>query len=537
MTIASESAKQVLKERLFKNFSLEFAARIYYLTTRFLLAPITLSYVSLEEYGIWAACFILISYMGMSSMGIANVYIRYVAEYNARNEQEKINRLISTGLMLTTSVCVLLAAGLLLGLPWVLHLLKTPAALAHTASVLILATAGTFMLDLSFGVFNNVLNGLQKNAQTNLVWVLTVTLELIIAVTLLKTGHGIYSLAWAFGIRYIVSTFLMAVCCYRAMPGLSVGWRHFDRSNLNIFFGYGSAVQISGLLCTFLYSIEKVIAGMFVGVQATALFDVGEKLPIMGSQLASSMNSIFMPALSHMNSLTWRDELVKLYMKGARYMNMMTGTLLAFLAAFARPLLHLWIGSSDKFSSAIPILIIFCLPYQTHVLTGPGSAYHRGVGHPKRELVYPFSQLALVLLFVTIGFVTVGKTTLVIAVAVASGMVLSGLIYMSYTHRILGVSQASFLKQVFLPGLIPYSIAFAVSLGSAPLLASAGTSRIHIAGAIFASAIVYLLMVAVVLYRAICPWGEREYLRKQALHSLSGVARALAVSPVRLGRL
>ena len=76
MTVATEAAKSALKEQLFKNFSLGFAARIYYLGTRFLLTPITLAYVTLDEYGIWAACFILISYMGMSSMGIANVYVR-----------------------------------------------------------------------------------------------------------------------------------------------------------------------------------------------------------------------------------------------------------------------------------------------------------------------------------------------------------------------------------------------------------------------------------------------------------------------------
>ena len=39
------------------------------------LPPIILSYVSLEEYGIWATCFIVISYLGMSTFGIANVYI------------------------------------------------------------------------------------------------------------------------------------------------------------------------------------------------------------------------------------------------------------------------------------------------------------------------------------------------------------------------------------------------------------------------------------------------------------------------------
>jgi O-antigen/teichoic acid export membrane protein len=523
MAIASEAAKQVLKERLFRNFSVEFTARLYYLATRFLLTPITLTYVTLEQYGIWAACFILISYMGMSSMGIANVYIRFVAEYNAKGEQDKINRLISTGLVITTSICVALMSVLVVCLPRVLHLLKIRASLSHTASVLVLATAASFMLDLSFGVFNNTLTGLQKSAQTSMIWAITVTLEVVTAVILFRTGHGIYSLAWAFGIRYLVATILMAIFCYRAMPGLSVRWSNFDRSNLRIFFGYGSVVQISGLLCTFLYSIEKVIAGIFIGVQATALFDVGEKLPVMGSQLASSMNTVFMPALSHMNTLTWKDELVKLYLKGARYMNMMTGTLLAFMAAFAHPLLRLWIGSADKFAPAIPILMIFCLPYQTHVLTGPGSAYHRGVGHPKRELVYPLAQLAFVLLFVTVGFLTVGKTTLVIAVAVASGMVLSGLAYMTYTHRIIGVSQSLFLKKVFLPGLIPYFLAFGLAWVLPSIPTGTGSSRIWVAAGLCGRGIIYLSMVTLVFYRGLCPWGEREYLRKQALHTLGGL--------------
>src|SRR6202012_3132851 len=166
----------------------------------------------------------------------------------------------------------------------------------------------------------------------------------------------------------------------RLLPTLSIRPKHVEWSNLKLFFGYGSVVQVSGLLGTFLSSIEKVIAGIFVGVHATGLVDVGEKLPVMGSQLASSMNSIFMPALSHMNTLTWKDELIKLYLKGARYMNMMSGTLLGFMASFAAPLLMLWMGAADAFKPAVPLLIVFCFPYQTYTLTGPGSAYHRGVG-------------------------------------------------------------------------------------------------------------------------------------------------------------
>ena len=520
MTSGTEAKKLALKNRLVKNLSLGLTARIYYLATRFILTPITLSYLTLDEYGIWAACFILISYMGMSSFGIANVYIRYVAEYSAKNEQEKINKLVTTGLLITTLEGIVLMGGLIACLPWVVQMLKIPPALRHTSSILIVATAASFLLDLSLGVFANILSGLQQIAESNIVWVVTVTIEVVVAVVLLHLGCGVYALAWAFGLRYLISTILMIIYCYKLMPGLSIRWRYFDRANLKLFFGYGSIVQIAGVLGTFMYTIEKVIAGMFVGVGATGLFDIGEKFPVMGSQLAGAMNGIFMPALTHMNTLTWKDEVVKLYLKGARYLNMMTGTLMGFLLAFAGPLLHFWIGPSEKFGIAEPILMIFCLPYQMHVLTGSGSAFHRGVGKPVREMLYPISQFLLVVLFVVVGFAWHGRTILVIAAADGLAVVLSGLLYMAYSNRVIGVPQWQFALHALAPGILPYFFGLATRWGTSSLFVWAGMGRPRLAVAIVVSAVCYSAFVFPVLYRGFCPWGEREYLRKQALHTL-----------------
>jgi hypothetical protein len=224
-----------------------------------------------------------------------------------------------------------------------------------------------------------------------------------------------------------------------------------------------------------------------------------------------------------MSTLTWKDELIKLYLKGTRYMNIMTGTMLGFMAAFAYPLLHLWLGSAGKFAPAVPILMIFCIPFQINSLTGPASAYHRGVGHPIRELVYPATQFALVVLFVSLGFLLVGKTTIVIAVAVGSAMVLSGLIYIVYSNSVMGVPQLAFLTQSLVPGLVPYVFGFAVAWASSPLFDWAATSRLRLACMILTSGVFYLVVVSAVLYRAFCPWGEREYLRKQVLHSFGSI--------------
>jgi O-antigen/teichoic acid export membrane protein len=501
------------------------AAKVFYMLTRFFLPPLTLSYVTLEEYGIWAACFILIGYLGMSAFGVSNVYVRYVAEYHARKEVDKINRLLSTGLTVIAALSIVLLAALWFFLPLFINRLNIPPGLHHTAFTLIFITAATFMLDMSFGAFAYVLTGLQRITEQTLVWVVSFCLEAILIVTLLVSGFGIYSLLWAFVARYLVATAAYVVLCYRILPGLSLGLRHFDRKMLRLFYSYGAVVQVSGLMGMFLYSIEKLIAGIFIGVGATGLLDIGEKLPVMTSQIPASMNSIFLPAMSHMNSLEQRREVAKLYLKGSRYMNMMMGALMGFLAAFSVPMLTAWIGADEKYRTAAIILTLVCLPYQMNELTGPASAFHRSVGKPARELVYPVTQLLLVILTVGLGFLWIGKTVIVICVAVAVSMVLSALIYQAYSNRYLGLGMGEYARQVLAPGIAPYLVGFVCAWLARPLFAWVGTGRWQLLPALAVCGVIYSALTTALLYRVMCDWSEREYLRQQLSHTLGGLMR------------
>jgi O-antigen/teichoic acid export membrane protein len=537
MTEMGTEEKADLKNLISKNVSVNLASKVLYLLTRFFLPPLTLSYVTLEEYGIWAACFILIGYLGMSAFGVSNVYIRYVAEYNARGETGKINRLLSTGLTVITTLSVALLAALWFLLPVVIKLLRIPPQFSHTGFVLIFVTAATFMLDLTFGAFSYVLAGLQRMVEQTVVWVLSFCLEAVLIVTLLLSGAGIYALLWAFVIRYVLATAAYVALCYRAIPGLSLSVRHFDKSVLRLFFGYGAIVQVSGLLGMFLYSIEKVIAGVFIGVSATGIVDIGEKLPVMASQITGSMNSVFLPAMSHMQTLGRKEEIAKLYLKGARYMNLMMGFLLGFLAAFSHVFIRAWVGSGERFFAAATILALVCLPYQMNELTGPSSAFHRGTGHPIRELVYPITQLLLVVSTVAIGFIWIGKTVLVIVTAIAISMVTSALVYILYTNRFLGVSFRTFAAKVLAPGVVPYLIGFALASVARPFTVIADNSRWAALGFLAVCGIIYAPICLFTLYRGMCDWGEREFLRKQLIHTVTSLMRRQTSPPAPVENL
>lgn len=504
------------KDTLSRNATVTLAAKVLYMITRLFLPPLILAYVTLEEYGIWAISFILVSYLGMSAFGVANVYIRYVAEFHARGERESINRLISTGIVSTGVMSAVLLTGLWFLLPYIIRLLNVSEQFFDVAFILLFGTAATLMMDLTLGACAYVLHGMQRITEQQIVWVITFCLEAVFIVLFLYWGMGINGLLLAFVLRYVISTVVYVVLAYRAIPGLSISPRHFDRESLRLFYSYGAVVQISGFLGMFLYSLEKTLAGVFVGVKATGLLDVAEKFPVMASQLPSSLNSLFLPAIAQLKSGGRGDKVLELYVQGARYMNIASGLIMGFFAVFSAPILTAWIGVDDRLRMGAIIMTVATLPYQLHILTGPASAFHRG-SNPWRELAYPLVQLALIAAMLPLGFMFFGKEVLTILWVVAIGMVLSALFYISFTNRFLSISTLHFFRRVIGPGVVPYFVAVGVYLAGHLVTDFSHPGRWYLLGQLAIFGTVYGLLSVICIFWGIFKREERHFFLVQVI--------------------
>ena len=165
------------------------------------------------------------------------------------------------------------------------------------------------------------------------------------------------------------------------------------------------------------------------------------------------------------------------------------------------------------------------LPFQMHVLTGPGSAMFRAVNRPKRELVYPITQLLLVLVSVSCGFLWKGKIVSVVAVAVALSMVVSAVIYIGYTNRYLCVSNGVYARRVLIPGGVPYLFGFLLAWFVQPHGVWTEVDFWPLVGLVATNGIIYFLITGCFLYRFMCDREERYELRKQAVQTCSNFIR------------
>lgn len=506
--------KQEMQRLISKNLLISVFSKVFHLITRLFIPPLALSFVTLEEYGIWAICFILIGYLSLGAFGVSNVYIRYVAEYHANNETEKINSLVSTGIILVVLITLVLLAAFWFMLPLLIEeIFRISPELHSTAFVFFFGTACVFMFDLSIGTFKYILNGLQKIAEAAWVWIGCLTLETILIVVFFFSGFGIYSLFYAFIIRYLVSFVIYGVMSYKLIPGLSIGLQHFDVQYLKLFYRFGGIVQIGGMLGVFLRSIDKVIASTTLDMKATALLDVGNRFPLMAITVPSAMNAVFLPAIAYMHNQNRKQEMIDVYLQGSRSMSLLTGFIMGFLTAFAPLLVVAWLGTNPEFRDAAIIMALFSLPQQLHVLTGPGTAFFNGINEPMKALYNPLLRTILTGLGATILFSFYEVNIVTISIMVAVTTIIAALLYSVYTNYVIELKQSTFITKVLLPGLMPYLVSYGIYWSLTPWLEIALLNRWYAAALVLISGVLYCLIIPMIVYWGIYETDERQQVK------------------------
>jgi O-antigen/teichoic acid export membrane protein len=525
---SGEDHATTVKDSLSRNIMVDTVARVGYLVSRFFIPPFVLAHVTLEAYGLWSTAFIVVSYVGLSTMGISNVYIKFVAEYTARRQYKKANELLSTGLCLTIPFCLIVFTGFYFTWPRIVEWLHIAPALQGDAREVVLSVVAIFLASLSLGAFHDAAVGAQKTAEVQLRWVVCYVVETILIFTLVAMGRGIRGLSEAFLVRTLLDVVLCMVMAVRLMPWMRISPTLVTREAMRTLFAFGAVVQVQGLLSVFLNSVERAIAAPVVGLAGTGLLDIGKKLPGMAGSVPIAFASAFTPAASYLHgglegSADQQESVRKLYLKGARYMNLVAAWFCGLLVAAPGPIIDVWMGK--HFEGAAYLVVIFAISTQIHLMTGPGTSILKGIGRPKEEFYYLISNAAALVVTVPASWLIVGQWTVAgIGTAVAAATVISASVFLWHANRVLLVSLSQFCKAVIFPGLVPYVVA----LPSIPLAAYAVAhfGRWAAAGWLALIGLLYSLALAFVVERFIWETGERYWIHETIAARLSRFRRS-----------
>lgn len=490
--------------------------KLLYAATRVALAPLALAHMGLAEYGLWAVCFVLVGYLGMAASGFTLVYLRQTAHHHARGDVVAIGRLLSTGMLAMGALTLVLLAGLWAALPGLPELFSVPAAQRELATQLWLGTAAVFLADMSLGAFANVLHAVGRVRQEQQVWVAAFVLETALIVGGLLAGWGVHALLVAFALRYLFSASANAWLACRALPGLQLSWRRFDRQLLRGFFGLGAAMQASGLIATALHSADRLLAGALIGPAATALMDLAGKLPTTAAGISSSASQVAVSASARHDVQGQSQALQQVYRDASRITVAGLALTLPFLAWFAQPLALAWLGRSEAQAALAPLIFVVALGLHAHMLTGPANAVRRGCGRLDADFLYHGMRATALAAAAAWWWQSSAAGLPALATALAVGQALAATLFLALAHHRLCGGWQGLPSGVLWPTLAAHALAATLALAQQQLgLAGNPGNRLEALWTLALPALLWLPAAAALLGALLLSPAERQSVKSR----------------------
>jgi O-antigen/teichoic acid export membrane protein len=525
---------QGVNRKFGQNVAATIVARVVNMARGVCLVPFLLAHIGLEAYGIWTTIFILVTYVGLTTLGISNVYIKYVAEFHARREYDKANALLSTGLAVTIPLCGAVFLGFLLGWNWYAPWLRLPPAHAGEGKEAILIVLAVFLSSIALNAFGDMLNGVQQIASTQVFVTVSILVEFVLIVWLVSAGRGIRGLAEAYLARTVINDGLTIWWARRQLKWLRLSPRLVRRESLKYVVHFGGLVQLQSMIAIFLASVERVVALGTIGASAAGLLDVAKKWPTSFSTVPSAFFTALLPAASHLDADSAHPgrmrNLGELYLSGARYSNLCTAAFVAPMALWSAPILYVWLGPALPMKEAlIPLFVLFSLAMQLHMLTGAGTSIFRGMGRVYEEFSYSIPNLLLLAVTLPAARWIEGRwTPLGIGIAVSLATAGSACVLMARVLWVLDLRLSRFLRIVILPGLTPYLVAGLLAWPVARL--AAAENRWQGAGILLAAGLIYAAGAIALLHRWVLTDEEKQKGRGLILDSIQDwVSRGMGV--------
>ncbi len=324
----------------------------------FVATPIVIGRLGGEQYGVLVLILGFISYFFTTAIG--KVAAKYVAEYRAAGETEKVSAVISATLVLGVSITVagsLLTAAL--ARPIVVHILQIQAELQDRAVVGLYIAAATMVPLVAGQVFQLVLQGIHRFDRYLLLANLSSMSFSIGSIALVLAGYGLVGLLW-----WNFATWLMiCVLAYRAvkkdLPAFTFTLR-IPREIMRLVAFYAASIVAYQIFGNVLLIFERTWIMRQFGGEALTFYVVPMTLAMFVHLFISSLVLAMFPTVNEL--LTTPEKLGILYRRVTKLVLTLLVFALLSVIVCGKTFLAVWLGE-DYAANSYALLVIHTITF------------------------------------------------------------------------------------------------------------------------------------------------------------------------------
>jgi len=428
-----------------------------------LLAPVFIHQLGNEVYGVWvlAVSFSVVrGALGIFDLGISGSLVKYVAEYHARGEHDKVNESFSAALIVYLVIGGLVAVGVtLFALSPGVNVFQVPSSQLETLRVLLLILAVQTLIDLpALSVFG-LLEGIQRYDITRWFNIARIFTFALLSLAFLVLGAGVYALALATFVSELVRLVGQSYWAARLLPALRIRL-HVSRSVLRGMFALSAKLFVFLLASTIYNQMDQIIIATRLNTNLLTDYDISFRLHTLVFAFGTLIGPFVLPAASALNALNDRVELHRLLVRATRYTGVLTVPVAMITIVLAEPLTALWIGPEYLHTVPATRLFISYLLYWSLLRSGQNML----IGINRLQVILPafLLSVAVNLLISVIAAPTLGVSGVILGTVISNALIF--VLYMATFQDEFGLTLRDLWRQIFLP-VYPHAVAGALVVG------------------------------------------------------------------------
>jgi O-antigen/teichoic acid export membrane protein len=377
------------------------------MATSFLITPYLVLKLGDERFGIWAFVTVLVGYFGIFDLGLGVALVKYVAEFHAAREYKLLNAAINSAFSVMIVLVGLIVGAGLIASGRLLHLFKIPPQNYSEARFAFIGALLILLGQACLGVFQSVLNGLQRMGWFNLIAIITSIPSAAGVILVLHRGYGLRALTITNALVFVLSAVLTAVFVRRTCPQYRFSPLQVDKPMLKRLLSFGGQMQITNVGALICWQGDKMMIAGFLNMSLVTMYELGYRIAMTARTLPTFLLTAFMPAATEAHARQDLSLVQRLFDLGSRYLALSTVPLMVLFIYESPLIMAAWMGDSRP--EAVWAARVLLLGFLVNLLGGIGTAIARGVGRPDLEtrLILPYLLLNFGLgipLIVKLGF-------------------------------------------------------------------------------------------------------------------------------------
>jgi O-antigen/teichoic acid export membrane protein len=418
----------------------------------FALLPLLIDRIGEAPTGLFIVATTLTGYFNSVEYAFGIGVTKYVAEHRATGDVEQLGSVLRASLALMVLIGLAVAALLAL-----LAVLAGPALFGGADSaeavptLLVAAVTALFYWPSRLGTA--ALEGLERYDVNAIVQSASGVLTLASIYIATEWTHSVALLTALFCAMLILEGVCAGVLAWPHL-GLRRGVGRWRGAHLRTAMGFTAGLSVMGLADTAIYETDRIMVTAFVGAAAVVVYEAALRPHNGVRQINTLIAAAVISTCARLVAQGRSERLRKLVLVGSLYGIILTTPFAVLTILLARPILEAWVGHPyGHYAPYVQIFVSYWLIHSCGCMMSPANV---GIGR-----IRLFAWLTAIGAVITFGL-SIGLAATWGTIGVILGTVIPNWlgfpIGMHYSLRNIGISKASFAREVLIPGYIPVAI-------------------------------------------------------------------------------